>query len=71
MPWGTWSSTTSPTPCPGGWTLFEGVTFRVPEGAHAALIGANGIGKTTLLRLIAGELEPTGGLDPRRTGGSG
>jgi ATPase subunit of ABC transporter with duplicated ATPase domains len=40
---------------PGGWTLFEGVTFRVPEGAHTALIGANGIGKTTLLRMIAGE----------------
>jgi ATPase subunit of ABC transporter with duplicated ATPase domains len=46
---------------PGGWTLFEGVTFRVPEGDHAALIGANGIGKTTLLRMIAGELEPTAG----------
>jgi len=28
---------------PGGWTLFEGVTFRVPEGAHSALVGANGI----------------------------
>jgi ATPase subunit of ABC transporter with duplicated ATPase domains len=42
---------------PGGWTLFEGVTFRVPEGHHAALVGANGIGKSTLLRIIAG-LEP-------------
>src|SRR2546426_1051147 len=42
---------------PGGWTLFEGVTFRVPDGHHAALVGANGIGKSTLLRLIAG-LEP-------------
>jgi len=40
---------------PGGWTLFEGVSFRVGDGAHAALVGANGIGKTTLLRLIAGE----------------
>jgi len=40
---------------PGGWTLFEGVTFRVGDGAHAALVGANGIGKTTLLKLIAGE----------------
>ena len=47
---------------PGGWTLFEGVTFRVPEGEHAGLIGANGIGKTTLLRMIAGELEPTEGV---------
>jgi ATPase subunit of ABC transporter with duplicated ATPase domains len=40
---------------PGGWTLFEGVSFRVPEGEHAALVGANGIGKSTLLRLLAGE----------------
>jgi len=29
---------------PGGWTLFEGVTFRVPEGAHSALVGANHYG---------------------------
>ncbi len=42
---------------PGGWTLFEGVSFRVPEGQHAALVGANGIGKSTLLRIVAG-LEP-------------
>ena len=40
---------------PGGWTLFEQVTFRVPSGHHAALVGANGIGKTTLLKVIAGE----------------
>jgi ATPase subunit of ABC transporter with duplicated ATPase domains len=46
---------------PGGWTLFEGVSFRVPEGEHAALVGANGIGKSTLLRLIAGD-------DPPKTG---
>lgn len=39
---------------PGGWTLFEGVSFRVPEGEHAALVGANGIGKSTLLRIIVG-----------------
>ena len=46
---------------PGGWTLFQSVTFRVPEGEHAALIGANGIGKSTLLRCIAGEDTPTAG----------
>jgi ATPase subunit of ABC transporter with duplicated ATPase domains len=46
---------------PGGWTLFSGVSFRVPDGDHAALIGANGIGKTTLLRLLAAELEPASG----------
>jgi ATPase subunit of ABC transporter with duplicated ATPase domains len=47
---------------PGGWTLFEGVSFRVPEGEHAALVGANGIGKSTLLRLIAGLEKPGGGV---------
>ena len=46
---------------PGGWTLFEGVSFRVPDGEHAALIGANGIGKSTLVRIIAGEDLPTAG----------
>jgi ATPase subunit of ABC transporter with duplicated ATPase domains len=46
---------------PGGWTLFEGVTFGVPEGHHAALIGPNGIGKSTLLRLIAGVERATSG----------
>ena len=47
---------------PGGWTLFEGVSFRVPEGDHAALVGANGIGKSTLLRVVAGLDEPTSGV---------
>jgi ATPase subunit of ABC transporter with duplicated ATPase domains len=46
---------------PGGWALFEGVTFRVPEGHHAALVGPNGIGKTTLLRIVAGLEPPTSG----------
>jgi ATPase subunit of ABC transporter with duplicated ATPase domains len=46
---------------PGGWTLFQGVTFRVPEGGHAGLVGANGIGKSTLLRLLAGEEQPSAG----------
>ena len=46
---------------PGGWTLFEGVSFRVPGGEHAALVGANGIGKSTLLRVIVGIEAPSGG----------
>jgi ATPase subunit of ABC transporter with duplicated ATPase domains len=46
---------------PGGWTLFEGVSFRVPAGEHAALVGANGIGKSTLLRLIVGDEPPRAG----------
>ncbi len=39
---------------PGGRVLFEDVTFRVGTGDHAALVGANGVGKSTLLRIIAG-----------------
>ena len=46
---------------PGGWTLFEGVNFRVSEGEHTALVGANGIGKSTLLRLIVGDERPSSG----------
>jgi ATPase subunit of ABC transporter with duplicated ATPase domains len=46
---------------PGGRVLFENVSFRVGDGMHAALVGANGTGKTTLLRLIAGEERPKEG----------
>jgi ATPase subunit of ABC transporter with duplicated ATPase domains len=40
---------------PGGRRLFDDVSFRVGDGECAALVGANGVGKTTLLRVIAGE----------------
>ncbi len=46
---------------PGGELLFSGVSFRIDGGRHAGLIGANGIGKTTLLRILASELEPAEG----------
>jgi ATPase subunit of ABC transporter with duplicated ATPase domains len=42
---------------PGGDLLFDGVSFRLPPGCHAGLIGANGVGKTTLMRILAGELQ--------------
>jgi ATP-binding cassette subfamily F protein 3 len=41
--------------------LFSGVTFSVAKGARLALVGPNGIGKTTLLRILIGEEEPSGG----------
>ena len=41
---------------PGGATLFRDVSFKVRSGQHAALVGANGVGKSTLLRCIEGEL---------------
>ncbi|MQM26619.1 ABC-F family ATP-binding cassette domain-containing protein [Glycomyces albidus] len=44
-----------------GRTLFSDVSFRVGEGAKVALIGANGTGKTTLLRIVTGDLQPEAG----------
>jgi len=41
--------------------LFEKFDLRVPVGERVAVIGPNGIGKTTLLRCLAGDLEPTSG----------
>lgn len=41
----------------GGVTVLEGVSFRLSPGAVLVLRGANGIGKTTLLRSLAG-LQP-------------
>ncbi|MCW5954424.1 MAG: ABC-F family ATP-binding cassette domain-containing protein, partial [Propionibacteriaceae bacterium] len=41
---------------PDGRPLLNDVSFRVGDGARVALIGPNGTGKTTLLRIIAGEL---------------
>ena len=40
---------------PGGDLLFEGVSFKLPPGRHAGLVGANGVGKSTLLRILAGD----------------
>jgi len=42
-------------------TLFENVSFDVQYGDRIAMVGQNGMGKTTLLRLIEGELSPKSG----------
>ena len=46
---------------PGADSLFFDVGFTVTPGEHAALIGVNGVGKSTILRILAGELEPDEG----------
>jgi energy-dependent translational throttle protein EttA len=55
---------------PDGRQLFADVSFRVGEGAKVALVGPNGTGKTTLLRMVAGDLPlQTGAI--ARSGGLG
>ncbi len=53
---------------PDGRLLLDDVGFRVGEGAKCALVGANGTGKTTLLRLIAGDTAPQAGAVARAGG---
>jgi ABC-type Mn2+/Zn2+ transport system ATPase subunit len=45
----------------GGRAVLEGVTFSVPRGARVGVLGPNGGGKTTLFRLLLGELQPLRG----------
>ncbi|HEY9218377.1 MAG TPA: ATP-binding cassette domain-containing protein, partial [Phenylobacterium sp.] len=45
---------------PDGRGLFEGLTLSL-GAERTGLVGANGVGKTTLLKLAMGELEPTAG----------
>lgn len=50
--------------------LFRGLNLQVQAGDRIGITGPNGTGKTTLLRIILGELPPTAGewwLDPRRS----
>lgn len=42
-------------------TLFEGANLLVPDGVKMGVVGLNGCGKSTLFRLITGELFPDGG----------
>ncbi len=41
---------------PGGDLLFSDVSFRLSPGQHAGLVGANGVGKSTLLKILVGLL---------------
>ena len=41
--------------------LFDNVAFTVPKGAIVGIIGANGMGKSTLFRLLMGHEQPDGG----------
>lgn len=46
---------------PGREELFSGISFSVAAGEKASLTGDNGTGKSTILRILAGELVPASG----------
>src|SRR4051794_7038440 len=45
----------------GDVVVLENISFMVRAGERVALVGANGTGKSTLLRIIAGDLEASSG----------
>jgi len=48
--------------------LLENVTFRIEKGERVCLVGRNGVGKSTLLKLLAGTILPDSGDIRRRQG---
>lgn len=47
---------------PGGQRILDRISLLIRKGDGVALIGENGVGKTTLLQILVGELEATGRL---------
>lgn len=45
----------------GARQILDGATFKVEDGERAAIIGPNGTGKSTLLKIVAGLLKPESG----------
>jgi len=45
----------------GETTALSGISFEIPEGSFAVLLGQSGAGKSTLLRILNGLTEPTSG----------
>jgi len=50
----------------GGPKLLDGVNLQISEGERVCLLGRNGAGKTSLMRLIAGEIQPDRGEVARK-----
>ena len=46
----------------GDKTLFKGFSFNFEAGKKIGVVGNNGVGKTTLLKIILGEISPTNGI---------
>jgi len=45
----------------GGRPLLENISFQIEKGERVCLVGRNGVGKTTLLKLLTGETLPDSG----------
>lgn len=59
---------------PGGVEALSGITLDFPEGQLTSLLGPSGCGKTTLLKIIAGLIQPSSGevvVDGRQVTGPG
>ena len=52
----------------GGAPVLDHVNFQVDAGERVCLVGRNGTGKSTLMRIIAGEMQPDGGVVSRQPG---
>ena len=48
--------------------VFESVTLGVNDGARIGIVGRNGDGKSSLLRLLTGQLRPDSGRVTQRSG---
>ncbi len=49
----------------GAFDVFQGISAGIPNDGKIGLVGANGIGKTTLLLIMAGLMQPTSGTIQR------
>ena len=52
----------------GGRTILDAASASLPPGSRVGLIGRNGAGKSTMVKVIAGQLEPDGGSIDRPRG---
>lgn len=54
-----------------GLEILKGISWRVRRGEHWAIVGANGSGKTTMLKMAAGTLSACGSAWNAQRAGSG